>query len=78
MKDTNFSLTDKIILVTGATSGIGFEICKQIAIAGGNFIGIGRSIEKLQNYIDENELEKSKVVQYDFKDLENIHSLVLD
>ena len=78
MKDNNFSLIDKTILVTGATSGIGFEICKQIAIAGGNFIGIGRNIEKLQNYIDENELERSKVVKFDLIDIENIHLLVTD
>ena len=43
MKDNDFSLNDKTILVTGATSGIGLEICKQIAIAGGHFIGIGRN-----------------------------------
>jgi len=76
MKDNNFSLVDKTILVTGATSGIGFEICKQIAIAGGNFIGIGRNITKLQNYILDTELELSKAVKFDLIDLENIHLLV--
>ncbi|MFT4802401.1 MAG: NAD(P)-dependent dehydrogenase (short-subunit alcohol dehydrogenase family) [Flavobacteriaceae bacterium] len=76
MKDTNFSLTDKIILVTGATSGIGFEICKQIAIAGGNFIGIGRNIEKLQNHIDDHKLEQSKTIKFDLVEIENLHLLV--
>ena len=76
MKDNNFSLNGKTILVTGATSGIGFEVCKQIAIAGGHFIGIGRNIEKLQNYIDDNKLKQSKAVKFDLVDLENIHLLV--
>jgi NAD(P)-dependent dehydrogenase (short-subunit alcohol dehydrogenase family) len=78
MKDTNFSLINKTIFVTGATSGIGLEICKQIAIAGGNFIGIGRNIEKLQHYIVENELKLSRVVKFDLIELKNIHSLVSD
>ena len=76
MKDNNFSLIGKTILVTGATSGIGFEICKQIAIAGGNFIGIGRNIEKLQQYIEDQKLEASQVVKFDLAEIENIHLLV--
>lgn len=78
MKDNYFSLSGKSILVTGATSGIGFEICKQIAIAGGNFIGIGRNVEKLQNHIDEFALEDSKVVEFDLAVIENIHLLVTE
>jgi NAD(P)-dependent dehydrogenase (short-subunit alcohol dehydrogenase family) len=76
MKDTNFSLKDKIILVTGATSGIGLEICKQITIAGGYFIGIGRNIEKLQNHIDDYKLEQSKAIKFDLVEIENIQLLV--
>jgi NAD(P)-dependent dehydrogenase (short-subunit alcohol dehydrogenase family) len=76
MKDDNFSLIDKTILVTGATSGIGFEICKQIAVAGGNFIGIGRNIEELQQYIVDNKLVLSKAVKFDLSELDNIHLLV--
>ena len=33
-----FSLENKIILVSGATSGIGLELCKQIVENGGDFI----------------------------------------
>jgi NAD(P)-dependent dehydrogenase (short-subunit alcohol dehydrogenase family) len=76
MKDINFSLKDKTILVTGATSGIGLEICKQIANAGGNFIGIGRNIEKLQDFIADNRLEESKAIKFDLIEIDTIHLLV--
>ena len=76
MKDNNFSLIDKTILVTGATSGIGFEICKQITNAGGNFVGIGRNTEKLEQYIDDNDLKLSQVIKFNLTELENIHLLV--
>lgn len=78
MKDHNFSLIGKTILVTGATSGIGLEICKQIAIAGGNFIGIGRNSEKLQHYIDHYQLEKSMVLTFNLVHINTIHLLVAE
>jgi NAD(P)-dependent dehydrogenase (short-subunit alcohol dehydrogenase family) len=76
MKGDNFSLVGKSIVVTGATSGIGLEICKQIAIAGGNFIGIGRTIDKLQKHIVDNSLASCKAVKFDLVDLDKIHLLV--
>jgi NAD(P)-dependent dehydrogenase (short-subunit alcohol dehydrogenase family) len=78
MKENNFSLLNKTFLITGATSGIGLEICKQISKAGGDFIGIGRNIDKLQNHIDVNNLNFSKAVKFDLLDIENIHLLVSD
>jgi NAD(P)-dependent dehydrogenase (short-subunit alcohol dehydrogenase family) len=61
----NFSLRNKLILVSGATSGIGFEICKQIFFAGGNFIGIGRNIKELRKFIEINQIFDSKVITVD-------------
>jgi NAD(P)-dependent dehydrogenase (short-subunit alcohol dehydrogenase family) len=67
-----FSLENKIILVSGATSGIGLELCRQIVANGGNFIGLGRNTSVLQNYIEENNLVQSKAVVADFTNEESI------
>ena len=67
-----FSLENKIILVSGANSGIGLELCKQIVANGGNFIGLGRNTSVLQHYIDENNLEYSKAVVADLTNEESI------
>ena len=76
MMQTNFSLSGKTILVTGATTGIGLETCKQITLAGGNFIGVGRSISQLQQYIDDNSLVLSKAISFDLLALDKIHLLI--
>jgi NAD(P)-dependent dehydrogenase (short-subunit alcohol dehydrogenase family) len=44
-----FELTDRTVLVTGATGGIGFAICEGIARAGGIVIATGRNSEMLGN-----------------------------
>jgi NAD(P)-dependent dehydrogenase (short-subunit alcohol dehydrogenase family) len=67
-----FSLENKIILVSGATSGIGLELCKQIVANGGNFIGLGRNTSVLQHYIDENNLHQSKSIVADLSDEKSI------
>jgi NAD(P)-dependent dehydrogenase (short-subunit alcohol dehydrogenase family) len=69
-----FSLENKIILVSGATSGIGLELCKQIVENGGDFIGFGRNIKTLQDFIDCKGLVKSKVFVTDLTQEESILS----
>lgn len=51
-----FSLENKTILITGATSGIGLEIVKEVIQAGGKVIATGRNQAKL------------KELQQEFKD----------
>ncbi len=43
-----FDLKDKVFLVTGASSGIGFEICRTIHAMNGRFIAVARREERLQ------------------------------
>lgn len=71
-----FSLENKTILVTGATSGIGFEVCKQIHLAGGNFIGLGRNTEELDAYINQNSLNGSSSKYVDVSNADSIIEIV--
>ncbi len=48
-----FSLAQKTFLVTGASSGIGYETCKIIASMGGTVMATARSEEKLKALIAE-------------------------
>lgn len=68
----SFNLSSKTILVSGATSGIGLELCKQIYYSGGNFIGFGRSISVLSSFIEENEIKESCALKFDLEDLSEI------
>ena len=68
----SFSLKNKTILVTGATSGIGYEVCKQIHIAGGSFIGLGRNTENLDQYIKANNIKGSYSVVVDVTNKDSI------
>lgn len=69
---SKFSLENKTILVSGATSGIGFEVCRQIVENGGNFIGLGRKTSDLEAYISENNLAHSKVIAADLMEESSI------
>lgn len=69
-------LSNQTFLVTGATSGIGLEICKNIDLYNGSIIAIGRDETKLI------ELENSllnkinfKPILFDLEDLDNIKNL---
>jgi len=68
----NFS--GKHILVTGASSGIGFEICQQISKYGGGVIGVGRNNEKL-NFLAE-QIENFQGIKFDLNEIENINELI--
>ena len=67
-------LTGKTFMVTGATSGIGYEICSQISIYGGKCIGIGRDSEKLDSMSDA--LQGFSGISYDLSNLESLDGLI--
>ena len=47
-----FDLTNKIVLITGATGGIGGAIARQMKVAGATVVVTGRSMEKLSAFDD--------------------------
>ncbi|HET8705056.1 MAG TPA: SDR family oxidoreductase [Pseudomonadales bacterium] len=45
----NLDLTDKTIVITGVSSGIGYETMRVLAMRGAHIIAVGRSLEKVKN-----------------------------
>ncbi len=48
-----FDLTNKVVLITGATGGIGGAIAKQMKLAGATVVVTGRNSEKLNSEFDD-------------------------
>ncbi|MCF6233900.1 MAG: glucose 1-dehydrogenase [Rhodobacteraceae bacterium] len=48
-----FSLEGRVALVTGASKGIGAEICRVFADAGADIVALARDVEGLENIADE-------------------------
>ena len=48
-----FDLTNKVVLITGATGGIGGAIAKQMKLAGATVVVTGRNTEKLNSEFDD-------------------------
>ena len=70
-----FSLKDKIILVTGASSGIGLSICRAVVASGGKVIGIARREDQLKEMERELSPEYASYIQADLSldaDIEKI------
>ncbi len=67
MKETNNNNT--YALVTGATSGIGYELAKLFAADGYNIIAVARTEEDLQNVAEELKTQYGVGVEIIRKDL---------
>jgi len=71
------NLENKKIIVTGASSGIGREISKEISEVGGNVMLIGRNEQELQNTKSIMERpENHGCFRYDLTDIYNIKPLI--
>lgn len=70
------NLKNKRILVTGGTSGIGLEVCKEIYSHGGEFIAIGRNGNEINTFIIESDVKNSKFLPFDLHNVEEINTLV--
>lgn len=69
------NLKNKRIVVTGGTSGIGLEVCKEIYRHGGEFIAIGRNGVELNTFIKEAGIKNSKFLPFDLHKVEDIKDL---
>ena len=75
MNNNPFSLENKTILVTGASSGIGYETCSAISRQGGTFIAVARRVELLEKLIQEFG-NKNSFIQADLTKIEDIQYVI--
>ncbi len=70
-----FSLEGKVILVTGATSGIGRQCAIDCAMMGARVVAIGRNAERLDEVVGEMD-GRGKGFLFDLNDLDGIGTLI--
>ncbi|MFC2113207.1 SDR family NAD(P)-dependent oxidoreductase [Bacteroidota bacterium] len=71
-----FSLQNKNILVTGASSGIGAQCCSALSSAGANLILLGRNEARLKNVSRKMEPGNHSTILYDLCDINGIESSI--
>ncbi len=73
-------LKDKVIIVTGSTSGIGIGIAKLCAKEAATVVITGRNVERGQKVVDEITAEGGKAWfhAFDLTNTDSMHSLITD
>ena len=76
MNSSNFSLKDKTILITGASSGIGYCTAQIAADHGANIIAVARNEENLKKLIDSLPTGNHQYIPTDITNAEELASMV--
>lgn len=76
MENNPFSLQNKTILITGASSGIGKATAEKCSKMGAQLIITGRNLERLIQTYNELEGNNHVMIQADLSDNENLKSLI--
>lgn len=71
-----FSLEDKNILITGASSGIGRECCIECSKRGANIVLVGRNEERLQDTLDNLAPGNHLIMKQELTEYEKLEELV--
>ena len=70
----NLNFQGKIVLVTGGSDGIGFEIAKKFSDCGAKVVITGRNQEKLE--LAAKKLKNTFIFQHDVSDIDATDSLI--
>lgn len=72
------SLKDKVIVITGASSGLGASVAEKVAAEGAQVVLVGRSKDKLEHVETKIKEKKGNVTSYvcDIRDLSQIQTTV--
>jgi retinol dehydrogenase 13 len=74
-KITNARMDGRVCVVTGATSGVGYQVARRLARGGASLVLVCRNLEKAQavkSELEENKMIKVEVIQADFSRLEDV------
>ncbi|MBU8906100.1 2,4-dienoyl-CoA reductase [Desertibacillus haloalkaliphilus] len=71
-------MKDKVVIVTGASSGIGKAIAKRFAIAGASVVITGRSLDRLEQAKQEMETDSSNIlpIEMDVREPEKVEQMI--
>lgn len=80
-KHSNEPMNGKLCIISGATSGVGYEALKSLAAAGANIVMVVRNENKAKTIKNEIEAKYPVVVDYfiaDFSDLKQVGKAAMD
>lgn len=80
-KTTDEPMTGKLCIISGATSGVGYEAVKSLAAGGANIVMIARNEKKAEDIKAEIEKKYSVDVEYliaDFSDLQQVEKVAME